>query len=82
MAYIYDVCRYDNFTDGGLVFYEYNSPSLNASAVDEKPAFLLDDPEISVISPHIIPSSGNSTNSQHDANTTRVDPHMTGICDL
>jgi hypothetical protein len=64
------------------ISYRYNSPSLIAAAVREKPAFLFDEPEISVVSPHIIPSSGNSTNELHDANTTLADPHITGIRDL
>jgi len=53
------------------------------SAVREKPAFrfVLDSLEISVISPHMTPSDGNSLNLQHAASTTLPEPHMTGIGD-
>ena len=62
------------------VFYKYNSPSFMGPAVREKPAVLLVERTL-VISPHIIPSKGNSSSAQHDAKTTLAEPHMTGIGD-
>jgi hypothetical protein len=61
--------------------YKYQSPSTIVSAEGAKPALRFGPSDVSVISPHMIPSGGKSVNLQHDAKTTLAEPAMTGIGD-